>query len=171
MEDVKIPDSLDKNTNMAYLYYKDNFWKTVDLGDERLLNTPLLPRKIRNYFDQLVPPFADSIIYSIDHLIELTGNNKETRDYLIWHFTSEYQNPKIMGLDKVFVHLADEYFAKLEIANTSESVRTKILERADQLRYLLIGAKAPDLRLVDTTGQFVSFQQIEEQYIVLFLGF
>lgn len=168
MEDVKIPDSIDKNTNIAYLYYKDNFWKTVDLEDKRLLHTPLLPRKIRNYFDQLVPPFADSIIYSIDHLIELTGNNKETRDYLIWHFTSEYQNPKIMGLDKVFVHLADEHFAKLEIANTSESVRIKILERADQLRHLLIGAKAPDLRLVDTTGRFVSFQHIEEQYTVLF---
>lgn len=168
MEDVKIPDSLNSSGNDAYLYYKGNFWNNIDLKDKRLLYTPLLPRKIRNFFDQLVPPMADSVIYAIDHLIKLTGNNKETRDYLIWHFTSEYQNPKIMGLDKVFVHLADEYFSKLEIANTSESVRTKILERADQLRYLLIGAKAPDLRLVDTTGQFVSFQQIEEQYIVLF---
>lgn len=168
MEDVKIPDSLNISGNDAYLYYKGNFWNNVDLKDKRLLNTPLLPRKIRNFFDQLVPPMADSVIYAIDHLIKLTGNNEETRDYLIWHFTSEYQNPKIMGLDKVFVHLADEYFAKLEIANTSESVLTKILERAEQLRNLLIGAKAPDLRLVDTTGQFVSFQHIDAQYIVLF---
>jgi peroxiredoxin len=168
MEDVKIPDTVNTGTHAAYYFYKQNYWNNIDLEDKRLLHTPLLPNKIRSFFDQFVPPVADSIIEAIDHLIKLSGNNNETRDYLVWHFTSEYQNPKIMGLDKVFVHLADDYFAKYEIANTSETVRTKILKRADQLRNLLIGAKAPDLRLVDTTGQFVSFQQIDKQYIVLF---
>jgi len=168
MQEVEIPDSLGKKSQAAYLYYRNRYWQTVDLADKRLLNTPLLPAKVSNYFDQLVPPHADSIINAIDRLIELTRDNTDTRDYLIWHFTSEYQNPKIMGLDKVFVHLADNYFAKLEISNTSESVRAKIMGRADQLRHLLIGAKAPDLRLVDTTGQFVSFQHIDAQYIVLF---
>jgi thiol-disulfide isomerase/thioredoxin len=168
MEETKVPDSIAKDQRKAYYFYKSNFWNSFDLTDDRFLRSPLLNTKIKQYFEQLVPQQADSIIKEVDFLIGQTRENTTMRDYLIWYFTDQYQNPKIMGLDKVFVHLADTYFAHLEIANTTPSVKQKIMERADQLRRLTLGSPAPDLWLVDTTDAFVSFKSIEMPYIVLF---
>ena len=168
MEEIKIPDSIATDQRKAYYYYKSNYWNKFDLSDDRFLRSPLLNTKIKQYFEQLVPQQADSIIKEVDFLIGQTKDNNTMRDYLIWYFTDQYQNPKIMGLDKVFVHLADSYFAHLEIANASPSVKQKIMERADQLRRLTLGSPAPDLWLVDTTDVFVSFKSIELPYVVLF---
>jgi len=168
MEGIKIPDSLADDQRKAYFFYKSNFWNNFDLADDRFLRSPLLNTKLKQYFEQLIPQQADSIIKEVDFLITRTYENIIMRDYLIWYFTDQYQNPKIMGLDKVFVHLADTYFAELEIANTTPSIKQKILERADQLRRLTLGSSAPDLWLVDTTDAFLSFKSIEMPYVVLF---
>jgi len=168
MQETEVPDSIASDQKKAYYFYKKHFWKNFDLSDDRFLRSPLLASKIKQYFEQLVPQQADSISKEIDFVINQTADNKTVRDYLIWYFTDQYQNPKIMGLDKVFVHLADNYFAKYEIANTSASVKEKIMERADQLRRLTLGSPAPDLWLVDTTDAFVSFKSIESPYLVLF---
>lgn len=168
MQEVSVPDSLQSQSDKAYRYYKDNYWKNTDLADDRLLRTPLLPGKLRTYFEQLIPPQADSIIRAVDHILARTTDGSLLQSFLVWHFTTEYQNPKIMGLEKVFVHLADEYFARREIANTSTSLRNQIMERADQLRNLLIGVPAPNLILIDTAHQFLSFKDIEARFTVLF---
>ncbi|HOI31773.1 MAG TPA: DUF5106 domain-containing protein [Bacteroidales bacterium] len=168
MQEIEVPDSISSDQRKAYYYYKSNFWNNLDLSDDRFLRSPLIINKIKQYFEQLVPQQADSISKEIDFIINLTADNMSVRDYLIWYFTDQYQNPKIMGLDKVFVHIADNYFAKYEIANTTPSIKQKILERADQLRRLTLGSLAPDLWLVDTSDAFVSFKSIESQYLVLF---
>ncbi|MDY0077510.1 MAG: DUF5106 domain-containing protein [Bacteroidales bacterium] len=168
MYEPQVPKSLQQDQKAAYYYYKENFWNTIDLSDERLLRTPIINSKLEQYFEQLLPQIPDTISNEIDKLIEKTQGNLVMRDYLIWHFTDQYQNPKVMGLDQVFIHLADEYFAKLEITNTSPSVREKIMSRADQIRKLTLGSPAPDLWLVDTTDTFRSFKDIKTEYLILF---
>ncbi|MDY0264905.1 MAG: DUF5106 domain-containing protein [Sulfurospirillum cavolei] len=168
MNEPQVPESLQQDQKAAYYYYKANFWNTIDLSDERLLRTPIINSKLEQYFEKLLPQIPDTISQEIDKLIEKTHGNKVMRDYLIWHFTDQYQNPKIMGLDQVFIHLADKYFANLEITNTSPSVKEKIMSRADQIRKLTLGSPAPDLWLVDTTDSFRSFKDIKTEYLVLF---
>lgn len=168
MNEPEVPATLKQDQKAAYYYYKNHFWDDIDLSDDRLLRTPLIYNKLDQYFEQLVPQVSDSIAMEIDSLIEQTNGNKKVRDYLIWHFTDQYQNPKIMGLDKVFIHMADTYFSQLEITNTSESVREKILSRADQIRNLTLGSPAPNLWLVDTTDSFRTFKDITTDYLVLF---
>jgi peroxiredoxin len=168
MTEVVIPDSIKSLQPDAYLYYRAHYWDKVDFTDERLLATPLIPRMLQTYFEQVLPQIADSIIPEIDKLISRSSENIRVRDYLIWHFTTAYQSPKIMGLDKVFVHMADAYFSKEPISNTSEEVLQRILSRADQLRKLLVGVKAPDLILIDTNDNFISFRSIESRFTVLF---
>lgn len=167
MKDTEIPEKIRNNPEKTYLFYKNHYWDNFNLADDRLLRSPVFHPKLDNYFKQLVPPIPDSVIYSIDKIINLAGNNTEVRDYLIWHFTSEYQNSTIMGMDKVFVHMADQYFSKYSVANTSPSVLEKIKDRADQLRQLLIGKTAPDIWLIDTTGNYRSFREIKNEFTVL----
>lgn len=168
MTEVPVPDSIKSDARKAFFFQKKHYWDNFDLSDSRLLHTPMLPPKLETYTDQLTMQHPDSVINSIELILKLTQENHEMRDYIIWHFTSKYQYPKIMGLDKAFIYLSDNYFSKTEIANTSPSIRQKIMEKADQLRNLTIGSKAPDLRMIDTLGAFRSFLEIKSNFIVIF---
>ncbi len=152
----------------AFYQRKKHFWDNFDLSDPRLLRTPMLAARLKVFTEQMTMQVPDSLIVAIDKLIQSTGTNTETRDYILWHYASKYQYPEIMGLDAVFVHLADTYFGTLDIAGTSKSVKAKVQEKANQLRNLLLGSSAPDLWLTDTTGSFRSFKELKSTYIVLY---
>ena len=149
-------------------YVRSHFWDHFDLSDPRLLRSPMYDQKLKTYFKQLVPFQPDSVDSAIDEVIARSRPSKECVSYLVWYFTVEYQNPKYMGFDKVFVHMVDQYFAKEPIANTSPSVLKLLKDRASKIRPLLIGNRAPELILQDTTGKFVSFYDIRKKFTLLF---
>ena len=170
MRDIEIPDSIKNSTDstLSFRYYKQHFWDNLDLSDSSLLRTPVFMRKIKQYFEQVVVFHPDSVIVAIDTIILKARPSDEVVGYLVWHFISEYQNPKFMGFDKVFVHLVDEYFSKEDMPNTTPSVLISLQERADKLRPILLGMPAPQLLLIDSLGSLVSFQQITNNYTILF---
>jgi len=171
MREPEVPDSIVANNDSTYKYkyYKNHYWDNLDLSDSRFLLTPLLNKRVTEYFDQVVTLQPDSVIVAIDLILEKSSGSPDNFNYLIWKFVSEYQNPKYMGFDKVFVHIADKYFTtdKYEISNATESVRKSILDRAAILRPLIIGKPAPNLILIDTNGQYVSFNALTNKYIVI----
>lgn len=170
MRDVDIPDSIlhSRDSVATYRYYKDHYWDYFDLSDARLLHTPLLAKKVEQYFNQLVPIHPDSVIKAIDMVISKARPSKEVVSWLVWHFTAEYQNPKYMGFDVVFIHLADEYFKKEEILRATPSVTKSIIEQADKMRPLVLGSPAPNLILIDTSGNYKSFNSMTNDYILIF---
>lgn len=170
MRDIEVPDSIQNSSDstLAYKYYKSHFWDYIDMSDTCMLRTPMLPRKVRKYFDQLVPLNPDSVIVAIDTVISKARPSEEVVSYLVWYFIAEYQNPKYMGFDKVFVHLVDEYFSREDIRNTTPSILQSLQERANKIRPILLEQPAPNLLLIDTLGQLVSFQNIPSNYTVLF---
>mgnify|MGYP000253514144 CR=1 FL=1 len=159
-------------SRVDYLLGLTDEWRTctnnIDLSDSSLLRTPIYMRKVKQYFEQVVVFNPDSVIVAIDFIIAKSRPSKEVVGYLVWYFISEYQNPKFMGFDKVFVHLVDEYFSKEEISNSTPSILTSLEERSNKLRPILLGKEAPDLLLIDTLGTLVSFKQIPNEFTVLF---
>ncbi len=169
MEEVRPPQNPGTGDPLFALHYlQHHFWDNFDLSDPRLLRSPVYDQKVKTYFKQLVPLQPDSVDNAIDRAIALARPSKECVSYLVWYFTVEYQNPKYMGFDKVFVHMVDHYFAKEPIANTSASVLKLLKERAARMRPLLLGNPAPDLILQDTTGNFVSFYDLKNRFTLLF---
>ncbi|MBT6962979.1 MAG: DUF5106 domain-containing protein [Lentimicrobiaceae bacterium] len=170
MRELEIPDTIINSADSVqrYVYYRDHFFDYIDLSDSCLLRTPIYMRKVKKYFDQLVVFNPDSVISAIDIVINKARPSEEVVGYLVWYFVSEYQNPKYMGFDKVFVHLVDEYFSKEDISNTTESILQSLQERADKIRPILIDMPAPQLLLVDTLGSLTSFENIPNKYTVLF---
>ena len=167
MQDPIVPEHLRNDQEATYHYYKSKFWDNFDLADERLLLTPILPMKLKTYFEKLVMPDADSIIIEVDKLMTKASSSEKMTEYLIWHFVADYQTPKIMGLDKVFVYLVDHYFVTKKIKNTTPSVEEQLMERANKMRNSLLGMKAPEMWLVDTTDNFRSFREIDKPFTVL----
>jgi peroxiredoxin len=73
-----------------------------------------------------------------------------------------------MGMDAVFVHLGKEYYMKGKCPWATSSTVTKITERVELLEPLLLGKKAPNLFMTDTTGTYRYLHDVNAKYTILF---
>ena len=69
---------------------------------------------------------------------------------LLAHFVSTYETSKIMGFDKVFVHIVDAYFktGKANDLYNDNNIVKNIVARAEILRPLLLDEIAPELPMI-----------------------
>lgn len=141
------PDSV-----YSYYYYKNHYFDGVDFKDERIIRTPLFDDRVKNYFERVIVNHPDTVIKEIDKILALCTPNSMIYNQLIGYFTYKYEQSKIIGFDKVFVHMADTYIlpGKAKSVYTDETV-AKIKERVDIMRNLLIDAKVAELYMIDTT--------------------
>ena len=144
------PDSL-----MVYTYYKKHYWDNVDFKDDGTMRNPFFHNKLKKYFDQVVVAHPDSVSVEIDRIMDQTLPDSLLYKLLLAHFTYSYETSKIMGFDKVFVHLADRYFktGKARGIYDDETVVERIVKQSDKLRPLLVGAVAPDLSMINAADR------------------
>jgi peroxiredoxin len=156
-----------QDSAFAFRQYKQHYWDNFDLTDERLLRTPLFHKRLDKYFKDLVYQRPDSINHEADLLIGKVRSNPEVFKYLVWFLTYKYETSKIMGFDEIFVHMVDSYYASGEAYWTDTSTLKTLVKRADALRPILIGKKAPELILFDTSGSFLSLHHTPAKFLVL----
>lgn len=167
LQEPRIPDSIAHLEAEAYRYYKEHYWDGFDLSDKRLLNTPLIESRLDTYLDQVVAPLPDSLCDAIDKLFARCPSSA-IRGFIFWHLIAKYQYPVYMGQDQVFVHLYDRYFDTLNGTSLSEANHTWLCQKAERLRRLALGQKAPDLCFKDENGHHIDMENIESEYLVLF---
>ena len=141
------PDSV-----YTYYYYKNHFFDGVDFKDERIIRTPFFDDRVKKYFDNVILMHPDTMIREIDKVLAKCEPENLVYNMLIGYFTYKFEQSKIMGFDKVFVHIADKYI----ISGRSSKVYTeetvgKIKERVDIMRNLLLDSRVPELYCIDTT--------------------
>jgi len=151
-----------------YNYYKNHFWDGIDIADPGLLRSPLLHNKIMDYLDNVVIQQVDSVILAVDQLLEESKKNDEAFRYLLISLTNKYEMSPIMGFDKVFVHLVDQYYLTHQATWTDEETIKKLENRAATMRPNFIGNPAPPFVLQDTLGTDYSLYNIKARYTVLF---
>ena len=171
-----------------FLYTKSHFFDNVNLKDARLLRTSILSEKIDFYLNKLTHPEPDSINISLDYFLSKFSDTPETFEYYLIHFLNQYASAPQIGMDAVYVHLADNYFAKDKAKFADEEQVKKIVKEADDMRATLIGKVAPDIGLQEidykatlkvkdkkdekkrwVTKREFSLHEIEAAYTVLFL--
>ena len=171
MREPEVPDFFLENgrhdTLSAYLYYKKHYWDNIDLSDDRFLRTPVFHKKLDRYMTAVIPKQTDSIIVEIDKMILRTKENQEMRDYLLWYFTNTYETSNIMGYDRIFVHMVDQYFTHTTYEWLNPVVQKNMIERVDKLRHLLLGEYAPALIMADTLNELISLHEIVAEYMVV----
>lgn len=142
------PDSL-----YQYYYYKNHYFDGVDFKDERIIRTPFFDDRVKKYFDNVVVQHPDTVIKELDKILVACNECNLVYNLLLGHFTYKYEQSKIMGFDKVFVHLADKYVVNgnaVKCGVYSKETVTKIKERTDILRNLLLESKVAELYMIDT---------------------
>lgn len=135
---------------IAYHYYKKHYWDGVDFTDDATMRNPFFYNKLKKYFDQVVPMHPDSVKVEIEKILSQTKQESLMYKTLLSHFTYTYERSPLMGFDKVFVYLVDTYFKTGRASNlySDSVVLQNIINRANQLRPLLLGSIAPDLNMI-----------------------
>jgi len=167
-EPPKNPDgSID--SLFQFIYYKKNFLKDVDFSDARLLHTPILHSKMKQYFDRLTVQRPDSIVKSAYYIIDdLVRGDQDVFKYVVNYVTSTYEKSKIMGMDEVFVRMVNKYYNTGKAYWIDDSQMYKIKDRAYKLAPLLLGKKAPAMNLKDKNGDFVNMYDIDKDVTILY---
>ncbi len=156
------------DTEWQYYYYKKHYFDEVDFTDNRLIRTPVLVAKVESYFKNLVVQRPDSLIKEIDVILTKCQSAKDLFEYFVRHYTYTYETSQVMGMDAVFVHLVKGYYMKGKCPWASPEIVKKLQESAEALDPLLLGKKAPNLFMTDTTGAYRYLHDVNAKYTILF---
>ena len=160
-----------------YRYYRDHFLDGVDFTEEGFLRTQYFQPALDRYLDQLLPQQPDSLTQAIDDLLARARPNPLVFRYLLGNLIDKYRQPKLIGQDAVFVHLADNYLRKGDADDwIKPDIKKRLLDDAYMLRNVLIGNAAPKVETMvyDTaTGEFgertMSPYDVTAKHTVVFL--
>lgn len=164
--DFKKPDGT-VDSLKSYVYYKNHYFDNYDFSDERMLRTPIFIPRIDKFMKEMTVQVPDSVIKSADFLIKKAEANKEIFKYCVSTITNTYETSNMMGMDAVFVHMADTYYLKGKCFWIDTTVERKIRERANILRPLLLGKVIPDTYCADTSGNYLPLHTVKGKYVVL----
>ncbi len=151
----------------AGYYMKDHYWDGVLFNDPRLLRTPFFDPKLEDYYKYFVSQESDSIIPEVNYMLLSARTNPDMFQYLLGNFTDKYINPEIMGQDKVFLFLFNNFYSKGDTAWLTKDHRKYIFDRAYSLIANQIGAAAPALDLVDSAGKTQSLYNVKSPFTVV----
>jgi peroxiredoxin len=157
-----------KDSTFAYRYFKAHFFDNLDFSDERILRTPILYNKVKQYMETVTVQIPDSINVSADIVLDKAKANKEIFKFLTSHLTYYYESSKIMGMDGVFVHLALKYIDKNQAFWIDSAHIAKIRDRAKVLEPILIGKKCPPIIMPDTSNMLQSLYNVKAKYTVVY---
>ena len=159
------------DSTFQYRYYREHFFDNFNISDDALIRlpSPLYAEKLTEYLEKLFVPHPDTIMSAIDELVSRVKDNQETYKYLVWNTVINYQNPKIMGLDEVYVRLYDKYFASGEMDFwVSDQIKKNMKDYADKLRLSLVGQTAKNLIMQDQNLNLQSLYDIKKKYTLIF---
>ena len=166
-EPPKNPDGSWVDSNFGYYYYINHYWDNMDFTDPALLNTPAFHPRLKNYFDEVVPPLVDTIIKYADLLIYRAKDTPELFKYIVWYLTNKYERSQYVAHDAIFVHMVQKYYAKGLCPWTDEAVLERMITHADKLSHILIGKRPPELWMPDTNDVFRSNFESKRKYTVM----
>jgi thiol-disulfide isomerase/thioredoxin len=124
--------------------------------------------RVDAYFDRVLLPVPDTLSKYADILIAKAKPNRKMYQYLLSHLLTKFQSSQIMGMDAVFVHIAEKYYLSSEVDWINDNIREKIQERVADLKPNLIGKVAPNLKLMDINSKPQELHAIKSKITVVY---
>lgn len=154
-------------------YYLTHYWDNIDLSDSRLIFTPILEPKMKEYFNKYLQyQDPDTICKYVDMVVA-----KTEKDSLMYHFfidwlSYNYETSKMLGYDGIFVHLVKNNHLQGKCTWMDEDLLRKYEKRVKHLDPILIGKRAPEMVIPDTTltddyTKWHSSYRMSKPYVIL----
>ena len=153
-----------------YLFQKEHFFDNINLADDRLIRAPraVLVDRVDYYLDHLTVQLPDSINASVDRILLLSKDSDESYRFFLTHIFNKYREAKTIGMDGIFVHIAEEYIAKGKAPWIGMEEREAVLAAVRLISPTLIGKKAPDFEVQRRDGSSMRLSNVVSPYTVLF---
>ncbi len=174
---VHVPDAPENlkeedKKNWQYYYYKNHFFDNYDLTDSCIVRTSILKAKLEEYYTRVLTPIPDSVIVDLDKLLKKTRSSKQVFKYFLGSLYNHYNDlqTKIMGMDAVFVYLAD-YYCNGIADWSSKKYNEKLCKHVEEVRPTLIGKTAFNFfvpRYENMLMRSVRLHSLPAKYTVLF---
>ena len=158
----------DDRREAQFRWLQRHYFDSVDLQDGRLLRTPFLVERINYFVDRLHVQRPDSIAAAIDKVLKRMEPQSELFKYYVVHFTNRAAQSNVIGMDAVYVHMVDNYYATGRAYWAEEDQLAKMKDNAERIRPLLIGEPAPDLKMKSRDGEDISLYGVDAKYTILY---
>lgn len=151
-----------------YRYFMDHYFDGIDFSDERMIRTSFFFTKVNDYVQKHTVQIPDSLIKAVDHVLGLCKDNEEAFKFFLVHFVNVYAKSNIIGMDAVYVHIVDDFYAKGVAPWVDEEQLNKMVKNAESLRPILIGEIAPNIKMEKRDGTKLSLYDIDSPFTILF---
>lgn len=142
---VKNVDSVRMMRN--YYYHREHYLDNINLASAGLLRTPLVVSKVNYFLDKVLLQIPDTLNVYCDKIIEKAYLNPETFSYWSSYLLNKYLTSEIIGMDAVFVHIAEKYFLSGVVTWATEEYLEKIRERVEHIKPNMLGVLAPNFKV------------------------
>lgn len=173
LENVEVPEGPHYlpdgkvDSNFAYRYYRAHYWDGFNFKDDRLIHTPLLEMKLDEYFNKVVYQHEDTVIKYADSVLAKADGSENLYKFTLNWLSTNSQTSKVMGMDKVFVHLVENYYMKGKATWLSADDLKKYIDRYDDLKYNSLSSPAPEIKGIDLDGKTRSLYEFKAKYTLL----
>ncbi|MCB9017559.1 MAG: thioredoxin-like domain-containing protein [Paludibacteraceae bacterium] len=169
VETPEMKEMPDSSRQMArYHYAKNHYFDNVSLNNPWFLHTPYFPNKVDTYISKYVIQHPDSIIASAVDLIERSKGNDETFQTMTSKMINYGLQSKIMGMDKVWLAIADKYYFSGQATWADSSWVEDLRKEADKIRYNLIGMQAHNLMARDSNDNVVQLRDLPQDLVLVY---
>ena len=180
--DVEIPEApvnekgIVIDSNFKFNYFRKHFFDHFDFKDDRLVNTPIFHSKLEYFFGKnMMIQHWDTVLYYSYQLCDQLNPKSKTFEYVVSWITSTYGKSNIMGMDKVYIMMADKYYCSKNAEGKSpafwvtDDKLKELCEKIPVQRNLVMGVKPPNLTLRDTTDKnWRDFYSLKNEYTILY---
>ena len=155
--EVEVPPEI-KDREAKYYYYRNHYFDNFDVGNPRLLFTPLYERKIDTYLEKILIQHPDTLITEIDIMLEKTRHDDGLFKYMLIHLFNKYAKSKLMTAENVYVHLGYIYIN--EATWSTDSFKTQLKPKLDRKSNCLVGNKAKPLSMQSLYTDSISIEDL-----------
>lgn len=152
------PDPSVKNVDSArwmwsYTYNSEHYLDNINLASSSLLRTPLVLPKVNHFLDKMILQIPDTLNKYCDKILERAYLNTETFRFWTSYLLNKYQSSEIIGMDAVFVHIADKYYLAGRTPWVDEEFLFKLKDRVAHIKPNLLWAVAPNFKVETLNAQ------------------
>lgn len=158
----------EEKTLKAVYYLREHYWDRLDPAATGMLRTPFLFEKLDYFVNKLHYQHPDSLAVAIDEVLARLRPSEEAFRFYLVHFLNAFATSKLVGMDAVYVHLAENYYAKGDASWVSEEQLKKIIENAQTLKPILLGKIAPDILMQRRDGTKIRLHDVKSPFTILY---
>lgn len=163
-----LSDMLDALNARRYSY--EEMFDHVNFAQPGLIRTPFFYNIIRVHIAKFIESGAYEIMRQNEKLISLAIANEDVYQYVTGYLLNFYRTFYKVGINEVFVHLADKYFLAKGVRNLPEENRQMIKDQRDIYAASTPGSDAKNIKVRSfRTGDSLQiFDNFQEGLLLLF---